>query len=176
MKIVHNVPSSTYSSCEMIALRPLAGDDTITIKGWPPYPPEFQNLDYALRDGGWIDEYLHTPGADILVADQNGKIVGFSVIAQETGGIAEIRVAVHPEHLGQGIGTAVMRLALAYGFSDPAIGTIRLIVRKNNPRAKRLYEQLHFRHDGECTEEIRGRPVEFFRMRIERGVFEGLRS
>jgi diamine N-acetyltransferase len=60
-----------------------------------------------------------------------------------------------------------------HGFSDTTTGTVRLIVRKNNPRAKRLYEEMHFRNTGECMEEIQGKPVEFYRMEINRIAFYG---
>jgi diamine N-acetyltransferase len=156
----------------MITLRAVTPEDIATIKGWPPYPPEFRDLDYALRDGGWLDEYSCKPGAGILVADDDGKIAGFSIIVREPGGSAEFRIAVHPEILGQGTGKTIMRLTLEHAFSDPGTRTIRLIVRKNNPRAKRLYEHLHLRRTGECTEEIQGKPVEFFRMEIDRATYQ----
>jgi len=155
----------------MISLRPATPVDRAAIKQWPPYPPEFQDLDYALRDGGWLDEYAGRTGAEILIADDNGKIVGFSIIKREPGGSAEFRIALHPGLLGQGMGKTVAGLALAHGFSDPETRIIRLIVRKNNPRAKRLYGRLHFQTAGECVEEVQGRPVEFYRMEIDRSAF-----
>jgi len=85
--------------------------------------------------------------------------------------VAEFRIALHPDRLGQGIGRTVARLTLAHGFSDPAISRIRLIVRKNNPRARRLYEALQFRMTGECIGEIQGNPVDFFTMEINRETF-----
>lgn len=155
----------------MIILRPVAHDDIALIKSWPPYPSEFRDLDYALRDGGWLDKYSRKTGADILIAEEDGEINGFSVITRESGNIAEFRIALHPEKLGQGRGKTISRLTLKQGFSYPAIATIRLIVRKNNPRARKLYESLHFRNTGECTEEIQGKPVEFYRMEIDRNTF-----
>ena len=41
----------------MFTLRPITSDDIAIIREWPPYPPEFRDLDYALREGGWLDEY-----------------------------------------------------------------------------------------------------------------------
>ena len=155
----------------MIVIRPVTAEDVRGIRAWPPYPDEFRDLDYALRDGGWLDEYREKSGADILVADDGREILGFSIIAREAGGTAEFRVALRPGRLGQGIGTEIARLTLAHGFSDPAIGRIRLIVRKTNPRARRLYEALQFRMTGECIGEIQGKPVEFFTMEIDRETF-----
>ena len=120
--------------------------------------------------------YREKTVADILIADDDGEIAGFSIIAREPGGSAEFRIALHPERLGQGIGKTITHLSLAHGFSDTATTTIRLIVRKNNPRAERLYKQLHFRHTGECMEEIQGRAVEFDRMEIDRNTFLGMKT
>ena len=155
----------------MILLRSPAPEDISTIKDWPPYPTEFRDLDYALRDEGWLDDYLHKTGAEILVAEEAGEIAGFSIIDREPDGSAEFRIALHPGKLGKGFGKAIMLHSLSYGFSDPETRRIRLIVRKNNSRAKRLYENLHFRKTGECSEEIQGKPVEFFRMEIDRNTF-----
>ena len=160
----------------MLTLCPLASDDIAVIREWPPYPPKFQDLDYALMEGGWLDEYREKSSAGILVAEVDGGIAGFSIIAREPGGTAEFRIALHPERLGPGVGKAITHLSLGHGFSDTATSTIRLMVRKNNPRAERLYERLHFRHTGECTEVIQGRAVEFRRMEIDRDTFSGVKT
>ena len=155
----------------MIVLRSVTHKDIVTIKQWPHYPGEFRDLDYALRDGGWLDEYAQRDDAEILIAEEDGTIAGFLVLVREPDGSAEFRIALHPEKLGLGKGKNVAQLALAHGFFDPGTRLIRLIVRKNNPRAKKLYEYLHFRNTGECIEEIQGNPVEFYRMEIDRDTF-----
>jgi RimJ/RimL family protein N-acetyltransferase len=81
---------------------------------------------------------------------------------------------LHPHRLGQGLGKTIAILTIHHGFSDPALHTIYLIVRKNNSRAQRLYESLHFRFHGECTDLVRGEPVAFRRMAIDRETFEGV--
>ncbi|WP_292542624.1 GNAT family protein [Methanoregula sp.] len=73
----------------------------------------------------------------------------------------------------QGLGKTIALLTLNHGFSDPGLRVVRLVVRKNNPRAQRLYESLRFHPDGECTELIHGEPVAFWRMAIDRETFEG---
>src|SRR5271157_130416 len=115
----------------MIILRPVNRGDIAMVKGWLPYPPEFQDLDYALRDGGWLDEYQQNNDVDILIADDNRNPAGFSIIAKEPGGSAEFRIALHPERLGEGMGKSITHLSLVHGFSDTTINTIWLIVRKN---------------------------------------------
>jgi len=159
----------------MIALRLLRPGDIPLIKAWPPYPPEFGMLDYSLRDGGWLDEYGQKEGTDILVAEVGHTIAGFSILSKKADHRAEFRIALHPHSLGQGLGRAIALLTLDYGFSDPALDTISLIVRKNNPRAERLYASLKFHACGECTELVHGELVAFRQMEIDRSTFEGVK-
>jgi diamine N-acetyltransferase len=160
----------------MISLRPLRDDDISSIKSWPPYPREFAMLDYSLRDGGWLDEYCRKDGIEILIAEENKETIGLSILSREPGGLAEFRIALHPNKLGLGHGKTISLLTMKHGFLDSHLQTIHLIVRKNNPRAQRLYESLRFRLLGECTEVIQGEPVAFYRMVIDRETFQGVDS
>jgi len=157
----------------MIALRPLRQEDIPVIKAWPQYPAEFAMLDYALRDGGWLDEYGGKEATEILVAEDDREMIGLSILSQKTKDSAEFRIALHPHRLGQGLGKTLARLTMARGFSHPSLERISLIVRKNNPRAQRLYESLHFHSCGECTELVHGEPVAFLKMEIDRRTFKG---
>ena len=156
----------------MLSLCPLRPDDVPCIRSWPPYPSEFSMLDYALRDKGWIDEYRDRENTEILVAEDGNAIIGFALLAKNDDSSAEFRIALHPHRLGQGYGRLVALLVLSRGFSDAACWKIVLIVRKNNPRAQRLYESLHFRPCGECTELVNGEQVPFLCMEIDRNTFE----
>ncbi len=160
----------------MITLRPLREDDIPVIKSWPTYPPEFAMLDYSLRYGGWLDEYGGHAGTEILVAEDKDGLIGFAILAKKDKSSAEFRIALHPHRLGQGLGKPVALLALSHGFSDPGCEKIILIVRKNNPRAQRLYESLRFLPSGECTELVNGENVPFTKMEIDRNTFEGMQS
>ncbi len=155
----------------MLTLCPLTHADIPVIKSWPPYPPEFADLDYCLRDGGWLDEYGKRPKTSILVAKKSKEIAGFSILARDGRGGAEFRIALHPARIGTGTGRAVIRSTLEYCFADMTIRSVRLIVRKNNLRAQALYAAANFRPAGECCEEIAGKPVEFFAMEIDRRTF-----
>lgn len=155
----------------MITLRPLQNDDVPAIKSWPQYPPEFAELDYCLRDGGWLDEYRGKPGTIILAAMDEGDIIGFSLLSRDGPGKKEFRIALHPAQIGNGAGRVILRRTLEYCFADMTISSVRLIVRKNNLRALALYASFQFQPAGECIEEILGKPVEFFRMEIDRRTF-----
>ena len=154
----------------MLTLRPLASSDIDVIKSWPQYPEEFAGLDYALRNDGWLDHYGTGSGSDILVAVDDGEIVGFSILTRDDGSCPEFRIALHPAKIGKGYGRELTRLTIARGFSEGA-RSIRLIVRRNNFRAQKLYGQLGFDVTGECCENVQGKPVEFFRMELSRDEF-----
>ena len=155
----------------MIILRPLRPADIPVIKSWPQYPPEFSELDYALRDGGWLDMFGKKPGSVILAATNNGEIIGFSILSPDGPGKKEFRIALHPGRLGGGLGRIVLFRTLEYCFADMTVQAVRLIVRKKNPRAQRLYNSVKFHTTGECVEEVLGEPVEFYTMEIDRRTF-----
>jgi len=170
--MVFEITTTTHP--KMITLRPLREEDIPAIKSWPPYPPEFIMLDYSLRDGGWLDEYGGRTGTEILVAEDGDGMIGFSLLAKKDGDSAEFRIALHPRRLGQGLGRPVALQVLSHGFSGAGCEKILLIVRKNNPRAQRLYESLRFSPCGECTELVNGENVPFVQMEIDRKTFEGV--
>lgn len=155
----------------MITLRPIHAQDIALIKSWPQYPQEFAELDYCLRSGGWLDEYAGKPRATILAAVDGGEMIGFSILAADGRGSAEFRLALRPDRIGTGAGRAVLRRTLEYCFADMTMKTVRLIVRRTNPRAQNLYLSEKFVATGECTEVVQGQPVPFIAMEIDRRTF-----
>lgn len=148
----------------MIRLRPLRPADQAAIENWPPYPGEFADLDYALRQGGWLEEFRDRPRTWLYAAEQSGALVAFTILAATEAGEAEFRIALHPDKGGQGLGRIVAAYTLNQAFAEIGIRRIHLVVRKNNPRAIRLYQRLGFVHRGECRQVVNHRPVDFFLM------------
>jgi RimJ/RimL family protein N-acetyltransferase len=155
----------------MAIIRRITDNDISIIKNSPQYPPEFEELDYALRDNGWLDEYHSKSGTDILLAEDNDRLVGFSILSKDTEDNTEFRIAILPRNLGKGYGKTIALLTLQHFYSSSESDTLWLIVRKNNPRAIKLYHSLNFRQTGECTEEVNGKMVDFYRMEINRQSF-----
>ena len=155
-------------------LREINEQDIAIIKSWPAYPEEFKDLDYALRDSGWIDEYLGKDSTKIYIAEKSGVAVGFTILSKDsaTSRQAEFRIALNPDYLGQGFGNKLTRMALEKGFQELGLQRIYLVVRKSNPRARRLYENCGFMRTGECRKEIQGIIVDLFEMAIEKETFE----
>ncbi|MBI3478959.1 MAG: GNAT family N-acetyltransferase [Nitrosomonadales bacterium] len=154
----------------MIKLRPIETADITAILSWPPYPPEFAELDYALRKNGWLDEFLDNLDARLYVAEQDGEIVAFTLLARTSATDAEYRIALRADMIGQGLGKTLTAMTLEKGFVEMQLDCIHLIVRKNNPRAIGLYQSLGFTGCGECLLEVNGKPVNFFTMRMNRKV------
>lgn len=131
-----------------------------------PYPGEFADLDYALRKGGWLEEFLGRPQTWLYAAEQSGELVAFTILAATAAGEAEFRIALRPDKGGQGLGRIVAAHTLEKGFDEIGLRRIHLIVRNNNPRAIRLYQCLGFVHRGECCQVVNHRLTDFLLMDI----------
>ena len=150
----------------MIQLRNLVPDDMAAIRGWPPYPPEFEDLDYALRSNGWLTEYWNKPDTWCFAAMQSSKLIAFTILSKTGDAEAEFRIALRADRTGQGLGGAITTMTLAKGFAAIGLTRIHLIVRKNNPRAIRLYTRLGFVERGECFKSINGKQAHFLIMEL----------
>lgn len=161
-------------------IREMDEQDIAVIEKWPAYPEEFKELDYALRDDGWLNEFFGKEGIKVYAAEDNGVIIGFTMLMLSkdscTSSQAEFRIALNPDMLGQGIGRRLARLTLEKGFQELRLHKIYLIVRKSNHRAIWLYKHLGFHDSGECEKEIQGVMVDLFEMALEKEVFEKGRS
>ena len=158
-------------------LREMTEQDSVVIQNWPAYPIEFGDLDYALREAGWINEYLGKRGTKIYVAEESGVLIGFTILSRDDaeGGSssAEFRIALHPDFLGQGAGEKIAGMTIEKGFEELGLQRIYLIVRKSNPRAGKLYKHCGFRDTGECRKEVNGAVVDFQEMELPRENFKG---
>jgi RimJ/RimL family protein N-acetyltransferase len=150
----------------IITLRRFDSSDLIKIHQWPAYPPEFDELDYALRENGWLAEFHDKPEAQIYVAEQAKEIIAFSLLAKTGKAEAEFRIALRADHIGHGLGKTITAMTLHEGFSTMNLSRINLIVRKNNPRAISLYHQIGFKTYSTCEKTVNGKPTSFWEMAI----------
>jgi len=156
----------------MISLRPMGKSDIEAVAHWPPYGAGFAQMDYALKENGWLEEFSEKPGTWCYMAVAGREAVGFSILSTMEKGEAEFRIALHPNRTGRGFGTKIALATLEQGFLRLGFDSIRLIVRKNNLPAKALYEKLGIEISGECPRLIKGQPIEFFEMSIDRQRFQ----
>jgi diamine N-acetyltransferase len=164
---------SPIQADDKIQLRACTTQDEITIENWPSYPPEFADLDYALRQGGWIEEFRDLAHARVYVAEQAGELIAFTTLSLTAQEEAEFRIALRADKLGQGLGRIITDKTSAIGFDEIGLQCIHLIVRKNNPRAIALYRQMKFSHCGECQLIVNHKPIDFLKMELLRKDFAG---
>jgi diamine N-acetyltransferase len=148
----------------MIVLRYVDDNDRKTVRQWPPYPPDFADLDYALRVGGWLDAYREKPDTVCFAVEVDGDLIGFTILSRTGDGEAEFRIALHPERTGGGLGGRISELTLEKGFGELGYDRIHLIVRKANPRAASVYRRIGFTETGSCVKTIDGKLVELLIM------------
>lgn len=138
------------------------------MKKWPPYPASFRELDYALRDGGWYDE-LHADHNNYLYAVENdGELIGMTVLKNEGNAVFEFMIVMHPEKTGHGFGGEALQVTLHKAFESLQASSVYLIVRKSNPKARSLYEKKGFIYTESYIKEIRGIPTEMDKMIFDR--------
>ena len=150
----------------MLRMRRLHEADITLIRRWPSYSGDMAQMDYALRAGGWLDEFRARADTLLYAADDDGELVGFSLLHRSGDREAEFRIALRPDRTGQGLGADLTLQTLAIGFADHGLARIHLIVRKNNRRGIRLYRRIGFVGRGECRKDIQGETVEFLLMEI----------
>lgn len=141
----------------MVELRLTRTEDFAEINKWPDYIDGFAQMDYALREHGWLDEFRNRPKTWIYIADLNKQVIGFSLLSITAEGKAEFRIAMHPRWTGKGLGREVTLATLKTGFQQLNLDRIYLIVRKNNHRAAKLYESIGFTTTGESVHAIQGK-------------------
>ena len=101
-----------------------------------------------------------TQPGDVLVADDDGRVVGYAKIHHPTSLPASDHVwevtglAVDPAHEGRGVGRALME-ALMEDARERGGERMTLRVFKPNERAQRLYERLGFEVEGVLRGEFR---------------------
>ncbi len=154
------------NSLPEIALRDIVQADISAVIEWQHYPQCFEELDYALRQNGWLFEYYLKPCTKCYAAEYSGELVGFAILNKTSQEEAEFRIALKPGKTGMGLGKTITLKVMEDGFGNMDVSRIHLIVRKNNQKAFRLYKKLGFGEKGECIKEMHGKQVDFFIMDI----------
>lgn len=133
------------------------------VHSWSQYNDEFKELDYALRDGGWLEEYLNKQDTHIFSAILNGELIGFTILSDDEYG-SEFRIALSPNHIGKGFGRLIAQKTFEKGFYELQKLSIYLIVRVDNIRAIALYKKLDFHIVCEIQKTVNHKLVQFIKM------------
>lgn len=99
-------------------------------------------------DPGLLHLFLNLSPETFLVAELNGRIVGYVIgLVKKWGEGHVVSIAVHPEYRRRGVATALME-ELLRRFKSRNVRSVRLEVRVSNRVAISLYEKLGFQSRG----------------------------
>ena len=136
-------------------LRPYRADDEdAAIALWQrTWQQAYPSIDFAARVNWWRERWRGelVPNAAIIVAEQDGALVGFVTI-DASGYLDQLVVA--PDRWGSELATTLVDEAKRLSPDR-----ITLLVNKDNARAIRFYERNGFVHVGEDVNPTSGRPV-----------------
>jgi ribosomal protein S18 acetylase RimI-like enzyme len=100
----------------------------------------------------FISTQLEDPNKAVLVADDNGEMIGYAYAAVEGYDYMALRgpagvlhdVIVDPEHRGQGVGRLLIVATLEF-FSSHGVPRVLLLTAEQNEAAQRLFASMGFR-------------------------------
>ncbi|TPQ33111.1 GNAT family N-acetyltransferase [Bradyrhizobium guangdongense] len=136
-------------------IRPYApSDEAASIDVWHrTWQQAYPQIDFAARLDWWRERWRKelVPKAEIAVAEQDGKLIGFVTIDGE--GYLD-QLVVDPAHWGSDAARLLVDEAKRLSPSG-----VTLLVNKDNARAIRFYERNGFVHAGDDVNPTSGRPV-----------------
>jgi putative acetyltransferase len=136
-------------------LRPYrAEDEDAAIALWQQtWQQAYPSIDFAARVNWWRERWRGelVPNASIMVAEQEGALIGFVTI-DASGYLDQLVVA--PDHWGSQLADALVDEAKRLSPDH-----ITLLVNKDNARAIRFYERNGFGHAGDDVNPTSGKPV-----------------
>jgi RimJ/RimL family protein N-acetyltransferase len=151
----------------MISFRPLLHTDLPLLHQWleQPHVAEWWNQPTSYEEIEQEFGEILDPGSTTkaYIAIRDGVPIGYiqSYVALGSGGgwwpdeqdpgVRGIdQFLAHPEQLGQGLGTAMVRAFIDYLFQDPSVTRIQTDPSPTNGRAIRCYEKAGFHPVGEA--------------------------
>lgn len=137
-------------------MRPVRPSDAAILAGWDRRPHVREAIG-ADDPSDWDAELAgDPPWRDWWIAEADGRPVGIVQISDPAaepsrywGEIGAGHRAIdiwlgEPDVLGRGLGTAMMRFALARAFAPPDVGSVLVDPLERNRRARRFYARLGF--------------------------------
>lgn len=115
------------------------------------------DLDAATQ--AWYDSRAHqTDRLDLVIVDPiTGRCVGEAVLNElrERDDACNFRILIGPAGRNRGLGTEATRLVVDHAFRSTTLHRIELEVYAFNPGARRAYERVGFRYEGEKRQAFR---------------------
>lgn len=144
-------------------IRPATADDfaAITAVARETWHDTYDELEADVIDGTVDDWYtddsmpLDAPGTVVLVAEKSGDVVGFTHAVAQGDEADILRMYVHPDHQGEGIGSALHERLMAK-LEAYDVDRVRSFDFAFNDVSRAFYEGLGFERTDEGDVEIDG--------------------
>jgi putative acetyltransferase len=140
-------------SAQTVTLRPYAAaDEDAAIELWRrTWAKHYPHIDFNARVDWWRERWRKelVPVAQIVLAEQDGALIGFVTIDPKTMYLDQIVVA--PEAWGSGAALALLDEAKRRSPKG-----VDLLVNKDNARAIHFYEKHGFQYAGEDKNPVSG--------------------
>jgi putative acetyltransferase len=147
---------------DKLKLRPYTeADENAAIELWRrTWAQHYPRIDFNARVNWWRERWRQelVPVAHIVMAEQDGKLVGFVTVDPKTMYLDQIVVA--PEYWGSDVARALLDEAKRLSPSG-----LNLLVNKDNARAISFYEKHGFVYAGEDKNPVSGIAVNRMRWR-----------
>lgn len=133
----------------MIRIRPYVESDEQKILSWCDSEDTFNKWTAGTLGAYPItsDKFRKMSNMMRFVAMDDGEPVGYFILRNPNGAIDELRIGyvlVDPGRRGEGIGKAMLRLALSFAFGLYHATRVTLAVFEDNVRARACYEAIGF--------------------------------
>jgi RimJ/RimL family protein N-acetyltransferase len=113
----------------------------------------------------WLESYMTNPGALILVAEQDDKIVSLADIKnghrQRNAHIATLGISILSKYHRQGLGARMMRIFEQWARQTGKIEKLELQVDPGNLAARELYKKLGYVDEAVFKKAIRNGPGDY---------------
>jgi putative acetyltransferase len=142
-------------AAKAILRRYTAADEGAAIELWRrTWQHHYPQINFTARVAWWRERWRSelVPHARIIIAEADGRMIGFVTVDPQTLYLDQIVVA--PEHWGAGAAEALLEEAKLLS----PVG-LDLLVNKDNARAIRFYEKHGFVYTGEDQNPVSGKPV-----------------
>ncbi len=127
-------------------------------KGSWGYPDEYLQLwkDELTITGAYIDAHV------VWCAEQGGTVVGFYSLTQVAEGLELDFLYLLPDHMGQGVGSALLRHAMEHARAM-GVQSLRIV---SDPNAEGFYTKHGARHIGMIPSKPDGRSIPLLRLQV----------
>ncbi|HEX6219950.1 MAG TPA: GNAT family N-acetyltransferase [Acidimicrobiia bacterium] len=146
-----------------LSLEPRATSRVVSVSSQPDWRSVLR-VDGAAFEGFWrmsglaLQEAYETSRTTTLLETLVGDdLAGYAIVGNQWGVSYLHRIAVHPDHAGNGLGSSLLDAAASWGRAHGAHSMV-LNVREVNKRAQRLYERCGFTHTGTRLTVLRHQP------------------